>query len=116
MRNTTNSILATMVFFAGAIAPVAYATTYTGEVTGLQSQPSPNTPGNIRVSIQVTLTTGCSGFGGKWYSYDLPGGPAASMYGAILLAALQTGRQVIITGSGTCDSYNVEMVSAIEVQ
>lgn len=41
---------------AGATSSVAYATTYAGQVTGVQGQPSPTTPGNIRVSIHVTLT------------------------------------------------------------
>jgi hypothetical protein len=106
--------LTAMACAALAIAPVAYSTTYTGQIIGVQSQPSPTTPGNIRVSIQITLVAGCNGFGGQWYSYDLPAGPAANMYGAILLAAINTGRSVVISGSGNCDLYNVETVNAIE--
>ena len=109
-----SKLILTGIACSTAAAPAAYATTYTGQVTGVQSQPSPTTPGNIRVSIQVTLTTGCTGYGGMWYSYDLPPGPAASMYGAILLAAMNAGRSVVIFGSGSCDSYNVETVNAIE--
>jgi hypothetical protein len=114
MIASRNLVVAAAALLAGAILPVAYATTYTGQVTGIQSQPSPTTTGNIRVSIHVTLAAGCSGFGGMWYAYDLPAGPAASMYGAILLAAINTGRSVTVFGSGSCDSYNVETVNAIE--
>ncbi len=114
MKRANVVALMAMTCLGGITVPVAYATTYTGQVVGIQTQPSPTTSGNIRVSIQVTLNTGCGGFGGNWYVYDLPAGPAANMWGAILLAALNTERPVIITGCGTCDAWNIETITAIE--
>jgi hypothetical protein len=109
--------LTALACLVAAAAPAAYATTYSGQVTAVQTTPSPTTPGNVRVSIQVTTaTTACGGFGGVWYSYDLPAGPTSSIYGAILVAAINTGRSVQIIGSGTCDAWNIETVAAIAAQ
>jgi hypothetical protein len=36
------------------------------------------------------------------------------MYGATLLEAISTGRQVIIYGGGGCDAYGVETVAGIQ--
>lgn len=100
----------------GVIVPVASAQTtgsnYTGPVLDIRSQPSPTTPGNVRVSIETSGSSVCTD--APWYSYDLPDGPVEKLWSAILLSALVSGRSVHIGGSGTCDAYNIETVSYID--
>lgn len=93
---------------------VTFASQYTGTVLDIRTAPSPTTAGNVRVSIEISGTTSCTGAGGYWYSYDLPSGPTAQLWGAILLAALSDGRNVGISGTGTCDAYGLEEVSYID--
>jgi hypothetical protein len=95
---------------------IVHASTYTGPVTFFEVQPSPIANGNIRVSIQVpagTTNANCTGYGGAWYSYDLPAGALASMWGAQLLAAIVSQRNIQILGTGQCDPLGIETVGTI---
>ena len=91
------------------------ASNYTGQIVDIRSQPSPTTAGNIRVSIQISGTTNCTATGnGTWYSYDLPDGATSKLWGATLVAALVSARNVGIGGTGTCDAWGIEMVSYMD--
>ena len=116
MRREIQLSLIALSSLASTTVPIANASTYTGYILGVESQPSPTTSGNVRVSILVSGTTSCTGVGGNWYSYDLPAGPTAGMYGATLLAVFTSGGQVLIGGTGTCDPYGIETVAYIRAQ
>jgi hypothetical protein len=77
-----------------ASAGIARATgsLYNGLVLDVRSAASPSTPGNVRVSIQVSGTTTYTSTGlGSWYSYDLPDGAVSKLWAATLIAALHNG-------------------------
>jgi hypothetical protein len=95
-------------------AGLAQATTFSGVPQDIQSSPSPTTSGNTRMSISTGSATACAGttYPG-WYLYDLPSASVGSAWTATLLTAIAAGKGVTITGSGTCDSYGLEIVSAI---
>jgi hypothetical protein len=94
------------------------ATEYVGKVVRVVAAPSPATPGNVRVSIQLPATYGspCTAYGGIWFSYDLPDGAVGKWWATTLLAAITSEKSVSISGTGTCDAYGVEMVGAIGAQ
>jgi hypothetical protein len=114
-RPITKLLLGTTFSILSSGALQASPSTYSGPVVQVKSQPSPSTTGNVRVSIEVQTSPNspCTGFSGIWYSYDLPDGAVAKMWGATLLSALASGRSVAIVGTGTCDAYNIEVVSYI---
>jgi hypothetical protein len=94
------------------LAGTTQASTFTGALQSVQSQVSPTTPGNTRVSIQAGNTTNCSGQPG-YYSFDLPNSSVAAMWEATLLAAIAANNPVKIVGTGVCDAYGLETVSII---
>lgn len=117
----------TSAIVALVVANVSYASQYQGVLTQVQAAPSA-TAGYIRVSINAgnTTATGCAGAWAGWYSFELPDSSAtASMWNAILLSAITTGKSVLIYGqaNGTgnppggpndgCDISGLEKVSSI---
>lgn len=93
-----------------AIGP-ALASSYTGTILNVQITASSS--GGTRVSLQVSGTTSCTGFGGNWYSFEFSsdGGPGKAWLAA-MLAAKAAGESVSIAGTGTCDQYGVETVGS----
>jgi hypothetical protein len=116
-RRAGNCRRSTALAFLGLVmaSSSVHATDYVGKVVSVVSAVSPSTVGNVRVSIQLPATYGspCTAYGGVWFSYDMPDGAVGKMWAATLLAAVAGGRDVSITGTGTCDAYGVEMVRAI---
>lgn len=96
------------------LSVTAHASDYTGNVPTIRANPSQFTPGNVRISIQVSGATGCPFQ--NWYSYDVPDNATGRMWGAFLVAAVANARQVHIGGTGTCDQYGIEKVSYIDLK
>ncbi len=69
----------------------------------------------IRVSVELaSATTGCSYAG--WYSYEyLNSAPGpGQIWTAILLAAQARGASVTVTGTASCDQYQIETINYID--
>lgn len=91
----------------------SFATTFSGPIIDVLSSASPANPStNTRVSIFVNGATSCSAYG--LYSYDEPSGGLAATWMANLLAAIALGRSITVYGTGTCDPYDIEIVSGIK--
>jgi|SRR5882724_10072868 len=93
---------------------IAQASSYTGPVVLMRTNASQTTTGNIRVTIETDTATSCSSPG--WYSYDLPEASVGKVWTAILLAALNSGRQVTLAGQGNCDPYGYEIVFYVDAR
>lgn len=94
-------------------AAFAQASEFSGTVLAVRTNPSQVTPGNVRVSIQTSATTGCAT--GGWYAFDRPGDATQQSWSAILQAAVAQNGRVHIAGTGACDNYQVETVSFIDL-
>jgi hypothetical protein len=74
-------------------------------------------PGYTRVSVRTNGTSSCGG--GGWFAFqyapsDGTSGLVGKAWLASVLAALQSGRSVTITGTGTCDFFGIEVVSYLD--
>jgi hypothetical protein len=106
--------VATLIIAGLLLASAARASSYTGKLSKVASQPSPAAPTTqVRVSIftATAVTTACAS--ASLYSFDLSNAAVASSYQAILLASLVSGTAVTISGSGICDPYGIEEVAGI---
>src|SRR5882672_2427687 len=95
-------------------ASAAQASTYTGTVQKIAAQQSPISPTTqTRISIitATAITTACAT--ASTYSFDLSNASVTSVYEAILIAALASNQQVVISGSGICDAAGIEGVGGL---
>ncbi|MEH2438558.1 MAG: hypothetical protein V7K25_30910 [Nostoc sp.] len=93
--------------------PMAFASVNTGTIKQLRlDNVSTGTP---RVSIQLipNQNTSCSAQGVYAYNNAVTG--IGSLLTQGLLAAYQSGQQVTITGTGTCDQFGIEKVQYIDI-
>lgn len=107
--------LSLAVISIGLALSVAHASTNTGQVVDIRSNLT--STGNTRLSILITGNgTNCSSNG--WYYVEYPdtgtGAGAGKAWLATLLAALNSGRQVTIAGTGACDPYGLEGINYID--
>ena len=97
------------------VTGTALATTYTGPVQTIRLQTSSITAGATRVSVEVASpVVGCAL--NTWYAFEFSGDSGAGKaWLAGLIAAQRTGATVLIGGSGTCDPFNIETISYIDL-
>ena len=89
------------------------ASTFTGSTESFVTATDPYN-GLIRVSVQlISATTSCAN--GTAYAYEYNGSGVGSIWTATLLEAQTAGRSVIITGTGVCDAWGVEGVTAVQM-
>jgi hypothetical protein len=92
----------------------SHASVFVGTTTDVIVQPSPTTPGAIRISIIVPNPPApCPSIGA--YAYEYSGTDLGKTWTALLLAAQTATRQVQIDGTGASDQYGVEVVSVLRL-
>jgi hypothetical protein len=102
------------VILAGTAQAVAQ-TTYNGTLKQVQANVS-TTAGNAVLSIQTSGTTACTGTNYPgWYTFDMPTNGVGAIWEAMLLSAVASGGSVTIYGSGSCNSFGLEIVSYMAV-
>lgn len=98
------------------LAQASLASTNNSSVVDLQIRSSPTVSGSTRVSVQIIGATTCAVTG--WYAFEFAANSSDSgvgkIYIAAFIAAQQSGRHVIIHGTGVCDTQSVETISYID--
>lgn len=96
--------------------PTAYASTYHGVIHEIRITAASS--GDTRVSVLTSGTTDCSASSANnhWYSFEYS---SRASTGAAWLAALLSAKalqaSIIINGTGTCDAFGMEEISAIDL-
>jgi hypothetical protein len=91
----------------------ASASTLSGPVITVRANEGSGGASGARVSIQMAGTTDCPTSG--WYAFENADSGVRKIWTDLATTALQTGRQLTITGSGTCDQFNVEGVTDMDL-
>jgi hypothetical protein len=93
------------------MASMAFATQLTGQIQTIRI--GTGTGGSPRVSILMRGNTACSNNG--WFAYEEATTGLGALRTQALLAAYQSLRPVTIFGTGSCDAFGVEGVTAIDL-
>jgi hypothetical protein len=94
------------------VQPQAYASTVTGTVQTIRVNTG---SGNVvRVSIEMLGDTACP-FNG-WYAFEQADSGVGKLWTDLAMTASQSGKQLIITGTDTCDIWQVEGVANIDLK
>jgi len=112
MRNETrNKVFGLLIPLAALLClePIASASSVTGKIVDVRVSTG---AGPTRVSILMQNTTSCSVQG--WYAFENAADGLGKLWFDALLMALNTGHQVSIFGTGTCDAFAIEQVSFID--
>ena len=91
------------------LSPAASASSVTNKITAVRVSAG-SSP--ARVSILMQNATSCSVTG--WYAFENAADGLGKLWFDALLMALNSGHQVTIVGTGTCDANGVEQISYID--
>jgi hypothetical protein len=92
-------------------APMAFATTITGQIQRIRINTGTNN--SPRISILMGGSTACGAQG--WFAYEAASTGVGLLMTNGLLAAYESQQPITIRGTGTCDAYNVEIVNWIDL-
>lgn len=99
-------------FLGVVLASSADASTYTGPAIQVSVGPGTGTS-QARVSVYVgSFSSICSGFP-NYFSLENADTGVGKLLLAALLTAHASGQSVVITGTGTCDNYGVELIAGV---
>lgn len=68
---------------------------------------------SVRVGIQLSGNTDCP-LGG-WFAFERADTGVSRLWVELANTAIQSGKQLTVTGTGTCDEWSVEGVSNIDL-
>lgn len=114
MRSETrNKVCGLLIPLAALLClePTASASSVTGRIVDVRVSTG---AGPARVSVLMQNITSCSNQG--WYAFENAAEGLGKLWFDALLMALNTGHQVSIVGTGTCDAFAVEQVAFIDVK
>jgi hypothetical protein len=66
------------------------------------------------VSIEMTGNTACSATG--WFAFEQADTGVGKLWADLAIAALQSDKPLVITGTDECDNFSVEGVSDIDLK
>jgi len=116
MRSETrNKVCGLLIPLAALLClePMASASTVEGNISIVRMSKGTGAS-RARVSVLMPGTTSCSVK--SWYAFEDADAGLGKLWFDALVMALNTGHQVSIIGTGTCDSFGVEQVAFIDVK